>query len=127
MPHPRLGQDVAAAVVLHPQMSVSPSELQNFLRGELVYFKVPRRVQVVDALPRGLTGKVLRHHLADAYVEQRSERARQAEASEAASPLEQQVLALWRRLLKTEAVGPQDNFLDCGGDSLLATGMLTEL
>lgn len=127
VPHPRLGQDVAAAVVLHPQMSVSPSELQNFLRGELVYFKVPRRVQVVDALPRGLTGKVLRHHLADAYVEQRSERARQAEASEAASPLEQQVLALWRRLLKTEAVGPQDNFLDCGGDSLLATEMLTEL
>ncbi|WP_219856989.1 AMP-binding protein [Stutzerimonas kunmingensis] len=127
VPHPRLGQDVAAAVVLHPQMSVSPNELQNFLRGELVYFKVPRRVQVIDALPRGLTGKVLRHHLADAYVEQRSERARQAGASEAASPLEQEVLALWRRLLKTEAVGPQDNFLDCGGDSLLATEMLTEL
>jgi acyl-CoA synthetase (AMP-forming)/AMP-acid ligase II/thioesterase domain-containing protein/acyl carrier protein len=127
VPHPRLGQDVAAAVVLHPQMSVSPNELQNFLRGELVYFKVPRRVQVIDALPRGLTGKVLRHRLADAYVEQRSERARQAGASEAASPLEQQVLALWRRLLKTEAVGPQDNFLDCGGDSLLATEMLTEL
>lgn len=127
VPHPRLGQDVAAAVVLHPQTGVSPSELQNFLRGELVYFKVPRRVQVIDALPRGLTGKVLRHRLADAYVEQRSERARQAGASEAASPLEQQVLALWRRLLKTEAVGPQDNFLDCGGDSLLATEMLTEL
>ena len=127
VPHQRLGQDVAAAVVLHPQMNVSPSELQNFLRGELVYFKVPRRVQVVDALPRGLTGKVLRHRLADAYLEQRHARALQAGASEAASSLEQQVLTLWRRLLKTDAVGPQDNFLDCGGDSLLATEMLTEL
>ncbi|PZR77557.1 MAG: acyl-CoA synthetase, partial [Stutzerimonas stutzeri] len=45
----------------------------------------------------------------------------------AASQLEQDVLAIWRRLLKTDAVGPEDNFLDSGGDSLLATEMLTEL
>ena len=37
------------------------------------------------------------------------------------------MLAIWRRLLKTDAVGPEDNFLDSGGDSLLATEMLTEL
>ncbi len=127
VPHQRLGQDVAAAVVLHPGMQVAAEELQRYLRGELVYFKVPRRVQIIDALPRGLTGKVLRHRLADAYLEQRSARARAAAVAEAASELEQQVLALWRRLLKTEAVGPNDNFLDCGGDSLLATEMLAEL
>ena len=127
VPHQRLGQDVAAAVVLRPGMQVAAEELQRYLRGELVYFKVPRRVQIIEALPRGLTGKVLRHRLADAYLEQRSARARAAAVAEAASELEQQVLALWRRLLKTEAVGPNDNFLDCGGDSLLATEMLAEL
>ncbi|KJS79279.2 MAG: acyl-CoA synthetase [Pseudomonas sp. BICA1-14] len=127
VPHQRLGQDVAAAVVLRPGMQVAAEELQRYLRGELVYFKVPRRVQIIEALPRGLTGKVLRHRLADAYLEQRSARARAAAVAEAASELEQQVLALWRRLLKTEAVGPNDNFLDCGGDSLLATEMLAGL
>ncbi|PZR77167.1 MAG: acyl-CoA synthetase, partial [Stutzerimonas stutzeri] len=73
VPHQRLGQDVAAAVVLRPAMAVTGAELQRFLRDELVYFKVPRRVQFVEALPRGLTGKVLRHRLADDYVQQRSE------------------------------------------------------
>lgn len=127
VPHQRLGQDVAAAVVLRPAMEVTGAELQRFLRDELVYFKVPRRVQIIEALPRGLTGKVLRHRLADAYVQQRNERARLATGAVAASQLEQDVLAIWRRLLKTEAVGPEDNFLDSGGDSLLATEMLTEL
>ncbi len=127
VPHQRLGQDVAAAVVLRPAMEVTGAELQRFLRDELVYFKVPRRVQIIKALPRGLTGKVLRHRLADAYVQQRNERARLSTGAVAASQLEQDVLAIWRRLLKTEAVGPEDNFLDSGGDSLLATEMLTEL
>ncbi len=127
VPHQRLGQDVAAAVVLRPAMEVTGAELQRFLRDELVYFKVPRRVQIIEALPRGLTGKVLRHRLADAYVQQRNERARLSTGAVAASQLEQDVLAIWRRLLKTEAVGPEDNFLDSGGDSLLATEMLTEL
>lgn len=127
VPHQRLGQDVAAAVVLRPAMAVTGAELQRFLRDELVYFKVPRRVQIIEALPRGLTGKVLRHRLADDYVQQRNERARLATGAVAASQLEQDVLVIWRRLLKTEAVGPEDNFLDSGGDSLLATEMLTEL
>jgi len=127
VPHQRLGQDVAAAVVLRPAMEMTGAELQRFLRDELVYFKVPRRVQIIKALPRGLTGKVLRHRLADAYVQQRNERARLSTGAVAASQLEQDVLAIWRRLLKTEAVGPEDNFLDSGGDSLLATEMLTEL
>lgn len=126
VPHPRLGQDVAAAVVLRAGATASASELQAFLRGVLVYFKVPRRVLVVDQLPRGLTGKVLRHRLAEQYAEQREERA-QAATGEPVSPLEQELLGLWRRLLKTDAVGPDDNFLDCGGDSLLATEMLAEL
>ncbi|MCF7200879.1 AMP-binding protein [Pseudomonas oligotrophica] len=130
VPHPRLGQDVAAAVVLRPGATATSAELQQFLHGELVYFKVPRRVQVIDELPRGLTGKVLRHRLAEQYLAERDARARaavEAEVDEGSTPLEQEVLALWRRLLKTDAVGLDDNFLDAGGDSLLATEMLAEL
>ncbi|MCW3149258.1 AMP-binding protein [Stutzerimonas stutzeri] len=129
VPHPRLGQDVAAAVVLRPGMSVGADALREFLRDELVYFKIPRRIQLLTELPRGLTGKVLRHRLSDDLLAQRAEKAGVgARAPEPQlSPLERDVLDVWRRLLKTEAVGPDDNFFDCGGDSLLATEMLAEL
>lgn len=129
VPHPRLGQDVAAAVVLRPGLHVEPEALREFLREELVYFKIPRRVQLLDELPRGLTGKVQRQRLSDALLVLRAEEARAGAATQAASlaPLEREVLEVWRRLLKTDAVGPDDNFFDCGGDSLLATEMLAEL
>lgn len=129
VPHPRLGEDVAAAVVLRPGMQVEAEALREYLRGELVYFKVPRRIQLLDELPRGLTGKVLRHRLSDALLAMRAAQARAGATTADAllTPLERDVLGVWRRLLKTDAVGPDDNFFDCGGDSLLATEMLAEL
>lgn len=65
VPHPRLGEDVAAAVVLQPGATVTPSELRDFLGGHLAAFKIPRRISVVAELPKGLTGKVQRTRLAD--------------------------------------------------------------
>ena len=59
--HPVLGEDVAAWVVL--RHAVSTAELDAFLRGRLADFKVPRRITVVDALPRNESGKVLKSHL----------------------------------------------------------------
>ena len=102
-------------------MAVTGAELQRFLRDELVYFKVPRRVQFVEALPRGLTGKVLRHR--GRRLRPAAQRRARLATGAVAAQLEQDVLAIWRRLLKTDAVGPEDNFLDSGGDSLLATEM----
>ena len=128
--HPRLGQDVAAAVVLHSGQQVTPGELRSFLGNELVAFKVPRRIQLLDELPRGLTGKILRHRLSEALLAQRAEQQAHRQAASGlaeASALEREVLGVWRRLLKTDAIGLDDNFLDAGGDSLQATEMLTEL
>ena len=59
--HPVLGEDVAAWVVL--RQAVSTEELEAFLRGRLADYKVPRRITVVDALPRNESGKVLKSHL----------------------------------------------------------------
>jgi acyl-CoA synthetase (AMP-forming)/AMP-acid ligase II/acyl carrier protein len=64
VPHPRLGEDVAAAVVLRPGSTVTPAELRDFLGGQIAAFKIPRRISVVDGLPKGITGKVQRTRLA---------------------------------------------------------------
>jgi len=60
VPHPRLGEDVAAAVVLRPGSKVTSDELRAFLGEQLATFKIPRRISFVDRLPRGVTGKVQR-------------------------------------------------------------------
>jgi acyl-CoA synthetase (AMP-forming)/AMP-acid ligase II len=61
VPHPILGEDVAAWVVLREPVSIE--ELRMFLLQRLSDFKVPRRISVVDALPRNESGKVLKSRL----------------------------------------------------------------
>ena len=63
VPHPRLGEDVAAAVVLRQGATATPFELREFLLPRLAQFKIPRRIVFVDRLPKGATGKVQRQRL----------------------------------------------------------------
>ena len=65
MPHPRLGEDVAAAIVLDRQRSASEAELRSFARERLAPFKVPRKIVFVDEIPKGATGKLQRIGLAE--------------------------------------------------------------
>jgi acyl-CoA synthetase (AMP-forming)/AMP-acid ligase II len=65
VPHPRLGEDIAAAVVLRPGATVTPVELRAFLAEQLAMFKIPRRITIVDRLPKGITGKVQRAGLGE--------------------------------------------------------------
>ncbi len=60
VPHPSLGEEVGAAVVLRPGASATPVELRNYVKGLLADYKYPRTIRLVDALPTGPTGKVLR-------------------------------------------------------------------
>jgi acyl-CoA synthetase (AMP-forming)/AMP-acid ligase II len=60
VPHPVLGEDVAAAVVLVPGSATTPDDLREHCAEHLADYKVPRRIMVVDELPRNATGKVLK-------------------------------------------------------------------
>jgi acyl-CoA synthetase (AMP-forming)/AMP-acid ligase II len=64
LPHPKLGEEVAAAVVLHEGRTAGERELRDFVGLHLADFKVPRRIVLVDDLPKGATGKVQRIGLA---------------------------------------------------------------
>jgi long-chain acyl-CoA synthetase len=63
IPHPDLGEEVGAAVALKPGASATPEELRAFARDKVAAYKYPRRVWVVDSLPKGPTGKILRREV----------------------------------------------------------------
>jgi acyl-CoA synthetase (AMP-forming)/AMP-acid ligase II len=65
MPHNKLGEEVAAAVVLREGQKLSEHELRNFAGERLADFKVPRRIVFLDEIPKGATGKLQRIGLAD--------------------------------------------------------------
>jgi acyl-CoA synthetase (AMP-forming)/AMP-acid ligase II len=65
MPHDKLGEEVAAAVVLAPGAEVSGSDLRRFAAERLADFKTPRRIVFVDEIPKGPTGKIQRIGLAE--------------------------------------------------------------
>jgi oxalate---CoA ligase len=64
VPHDKLGEDVAAAVVLKEGASATEKELREFVAQRLVDFKVPRKIVLLDEIPKGATGKLQRIGLA---------------------------------------------------------------
>jgi acyl-CoA synthetase (AMP-forming)/AMP-acid ligase II len=62
-PHPVLGEDVVAFVVLQPDVTATSDELRTFGLAHLADYKVPRQFVFVDALPRNPTGKVIKPEL----------------------------------------------------------------
>ena len=65
MPHDKLGEEVAAAVVPAEGAEVTETELREHVSGSLAAFKVPRRIIFCDELPKGPTGKLQRIGLAE--------------------------------------------------------------
>jgi len=64
MPHPKLGEEVAAAVVLREGQTSTERELQAFVSSRAAEFKVPKRILIMDEIPKGATGKLQRIGLA---------------------------------------------------------------
>lgn len=64
IPHDKLGEDVAAAIVLREGKQLDEKELRHFVSERLADFKVPRKVVFVDEIPKGATGKIQRIGLA---------------------------------------------------------------
>ena len=65
MPHPKLGEEVAAAVVLREGAGAGPGDIRDFAAERLAGFKVPRKVVILDEIPKGPTGKLRRIGLAE--------------------------------------------------------------
>ena len=64
VPHATLGEEVAAVVALRPGTEAGADELREFVRERVAPYKYPREVRLVDALPKGPTGKILQRQIA---------------------------------------------------------------
>ena len=65
VPHDKLGEDVAAAVVLKEGQTATDREIRDFASERLAAFKVPRKILILDEIPKGATGKLQRIGLAE--------------------------------------------------------------
>jgi len=125
VPHPSLGEDVAAAVVLRDGANVADGEIRAFAGAKLADFKVPRQVVILDKIPKGPTGKLQRIGLADKLADKLASK-RRGNFVAAESDVEKQIAEIWAKLLRVEQVGIHDDFYALGGDSLRTTVMLAE-
>ncbi|MGW5853228.1 MULTISPECIES: long-chain-fatty-acid--CoA ligase [Micrococcus] len=66
VPHPELGQEVAAHVVLAPGAHATEAELIEHVKSQVAPYKYPRTVNVRDGLPKTATGKILKRELTPA-------------------------------------------------------------
>ena len=64
MPHPKLGEEVAAVVVLREGQAATERELQAFVATRAADYKVPKKILFMDEIPKGATGKLQRIGLA---------------------------------------------------------------
>ena len=122
IPHPRLGEDVAAAVVLEPGAVLLPETLRAFLGERLAAYKIPRRICFVEFLPKGPTGKLLRSTLASL-----TERNECVPYEAPRTETEKWLAEIWCGLLDVDCVSVQDDFFELGGDSLLSERLMVEV
>jgi long-chain acyl-CoA synthetase len=62
-PHDELGEEVAAAVAVKAGAEVTANELREFVKEQVAAYKYPRVLWLVDELPKGPTGKILKREI----------------------------------------------------------------
>lgn len=65
----RVGQEIAAVVVPHPDTEVTEDEVKDYARAELSAYKCPRIVKIAAQLPHSTTGKVLRREVLNSFFD----------------------------------------------------------
>jgi long-chain acyl-CoA synthetase len=63
VPHAELGEEVGAAVALKDGAEVDVDELRAFVKEQVAAYKYPRTIWLVDELPKGPTGKILKREI----------------------------------------------------------------
>ena len=122
VPHATLGEDLAAAVVLHHDATATEREIRVLAFERLADYKVPSQIVFVDDVPKGPTGKLQRIGLAErlqseltmTYVAPRN-------------AVEQAVASFWCEVIGIERTGINDNFFLTGGDSLMAARVVARI
>jgi amino acid adenylation domain-containing protein len=132
VPDSRLGEEIAAGVVLRPGHVASEIEIRNHAAQLIADYKVPHRVVFLDELPKGPTGKLQRIGLAaqlgldgQSHAVDRASRPNEYVAPR--TPTERILADVWEQVLGVERIGVNDDFLGLGGDSMLAALVIARI
>ena len=68
VPDPRLGEQVAAWIQLHPGASADADEIRGFCRDSIAHFKIPHYIRFVDQMPMTVTGKLQKFRMREAMI-----------------------------------------------------------
>src|SRR5262249_18272540 len=128
MPDARLGEVVAAAVVLRPGAVADERALQEFVAARLAGFKVPVRIVVTDRLARNSRGQLLPGRLATLHGLDAPLTPVERPPFVAPRTATESVLALmWEKVLAVEGIGVDDDFFALGGTSLLCSQLFEDV
>jgi len=127
VPHPRLGEDVAAAVRLRPGARADEDALRDFVAARVADFKVPRRVIVVAEIPKSTAGKIQRGTLAARLGVTAEAPAAGVGPVPPRDAYEWRLLKIWENVLRRGGLGIRDNFFEAGGYSVLAVSLFEEI
>ncbi|MEP2715158.1 non-ribosomal peptide synthetase [Pseudophaeobacter sp.] len=121
-PHPSLGEDLVAAVCLASGSTLTSDHLRAQLFDHLIDYKVPSQIAIVEAIPVGATGKRQRLQMSQAlqghfYTPYRAP----------GSAVEIILCEFTAEVLDLEQIGLDDNFFNCGGNSILGVQLSVTL
>ncbi|MGB5135633.1 MAG: non-ribosomal peptide synthetase [Prochlorococcaceae cyanobacterium] len=122
VPHPTLGEDVAAAVVLRPGALASEDDLRAHCFARLAPHEVPSRIVTVDEVPKGPTGKLQRIGLAAKLDNLLSPMEEPPEGE-----VEELVGQIFADVLGIPLPSRDSNFFALGGDSLTGQQVISRL
>ncbi|MGH2615967.1 MAG: AMP-binding protein, partial [Thermomicrobiales bacterium] len=130
VPHPALGEDLAAAVVVRPGKLATDRTLRERAAAVLSPAKAPRHIVFVAEIPRTPTGKPLRRSLAASVVAMLAPGAvtsRESAVSAATTALATRIADIWAGVLGFGPIASDDDLFDLGADSLQAARIVAEL
>ena len=111
---------IAYVVPASSSGSVVSDDLRTHLRKKLPSYMLPQTIEILSSLPLNRNGKVDRHALPEPEKSA-------IKAANFRTPTEQRVATVWKEVLEAHSVGPDDNFFERGGQSLLAVRVAARL
>lgn len=129
IPHPMLGEEVAAAIIRDQHLPVHEAELREHCLGLLTGFKVPRSFFFLNTFPKGASNKIQRDRVAQICRHQLLSKSARGDIGSWHdwSPVEREIARFWQAVLKVQHVNRDDDFFLIGGDSIKAAELFARL
>ncbi|WP_052055282.1 non-ribosomal peptide synthetase [Myxosarcina sp. GI1] len=115
------GNKTLVAYVVVASQSPSPQELRNFLKQQLPAYMIPTAFVTLNSLPQTLNGKIDRLALPPVNLR---DRAIDDEYVAPRDRLEAKLVQIWEKILQVSPIGVKSNFIDLGGNSILAMNLI---